>query len=55
MWYRFPGCDRQQRLDAHHVKQWIDGGETRMANTLLHFSISARDMHRKERTIYEKS
>ena len=32
---RFPGCDHQQWLDAHHVKHWIDGGETSMANTLL--------------------
>ena len=32
---RFPGCDHHQWLDAHHVKHWIDGGETSMANTLL--------------------
>jgi len=32
---RFPGCDHQQWLDAHHVKHWLDGGETSMANTLL--------------------
>ncbi|MDP4597201.1 MAG: HNH endonuclease [Pseudomonadales bacterium] len=27
--------DHQQWLNAHHVKHWIDGGETSMANTLL--------------------
>ena len=42
---RFPGCDHHQWLDAHHVKHWIDGGETSMANTLLLCSQHHRLLH----------
>jgi len=31
---RFPGC-ASRFTDAHHVLHWADGGETRLANTLL--------------------
>ncbi|HVT58277.1 MAG TPA: DUF222 domain-containing protein, partial [Thermoanaerobaculia bacterium] len=31
---RFPGCGLKL-CDAHHVEHWADGGETRLANTLL--------------------
>ncbi len=31
---RFPGCGLRF-TDAHHVKHWADGGETRLGNTLL--------------------
>jgi hypothetical protein len=31
-----PGCGRPPRwTDAHHLKHWVDGGETRMANLVL--------------------
>ncbi len=30
---RFPGCPNHQ-VDAHHVKAWADGGETKLANLL---------------------
>ena len=31
---RFPGCDQSRWTDAHHVKHWIDGGETRLDNLI---------------------
>jgi hypothetical protein len=30
----FPGCTHRRYLDAHHVKHWIDGGETKLSNLL---------------------
>jgi hypothetical protein len=33
---RFPGCDRPPDwTDAHHLKHWADGGETRVDNLIL--------------------
>lgn len=32
---RFPGCTAQHQLDAHHIRHWADGGETRLDNLLL--------------------
>ncbi|NIR31468.1 MAG: DUF222 domain-containing protein [Gammaproteobacteria bacterium] len=29
---RYPGCTALRFLDAHHVKHWADGGETRLSN-----------------------
>jgi hypothetical protein len=29
---RFPGCTHTRHVDAHHVKHWADGGETRLSN-----------------------
>jgi 5-methylcytosine-specific restriction endonuclease McrA len=29
---RFPGCSATRFVDAHHVRHWADGGETRMDN-----------------------
>ena len=52
---RFPGCTNRRFWDAHHVKHWIDGGETSLSNTLatcrrhhralheLGFSVELRD------------
>ncbi|MCG8467452.1 MAG: HNH endonuclease, partial [Gemmatimonadetes bacterium] len=31
---RFPGC-RSRFCDAHHVRHWADGGETRLDNLVL--------------------
>jgi Domain of unknown function (DUF222) len=33
----FPGCDRPpQWCEAHHVREWIDGGETKVEDMTLH-------------------
>jgi len=31
----FPGCTRTLFLDAHHVRHWADGGETKLSNLVL--------------------
>ena len=32
---RFPGCCQSRFTDAHHIKHWCDGGETRLDNLIL--------------------
>jgi hypothetical protein len=32
---RFPGCTATRFVDAHHVRHWADGGETKMENLIL--------------------
>ncbi len=32
---RFPGCERERWLKAHHVEHWADGGATRLDNLVL--------------------
>lgn len=32
---RFPGCTARHHVDAHHIRHWADGGETRLNNLLL--------------------
>jgi hypothetical protein len=32
---RFPGCNHRRWVDAHHVKHWVDGGETSLDNLVL--------------------
>ncbi len=32
---RFPGCTSRHFLDAHHIRHWADGGETRADNLAL--------------------
>ncbi len=29
---RFPGCTHTRHVDAHHIRHWADGGETRLSN-----------------------
>jgi hypothetical protein len=31
----FPGCRHAHYVDAHHVRHWIDGGDTSLENTTL--------------------
>ena len=42
---RFPGCPHQRYVEAHHVKHWIDGGETRLSNLVLLCSAHHRLLH----------
>jgi hypothetical protein len=32
---RFPGCANARFVDAHHLRHWVDGGETSLDNTFL--------------------
>ncbi len=32
---RFPGCSHARFVDAHHVRHWAHGGETRLDNLIL--------------------
>jgi hypothetical protein len=41
----YPGCSHDKWLDAHHIKHWADGGETKLENTLLLCSKHHRLLH----------
>jgi hypothetical protein len=32
---RFPGCTNRRFVDGHHIRHWVDGGETSLENGLL--------------------
>ena len=32
---RFPGCTARHHVDAHHIRYWADGGETKLDNLVL--------------------
>jgi hypothetical protein len=32
---RFPGCTERRYVEAHHVRHWLDGGPTDLANLVL--------------------
>ena len=32
---RFPGCIQHRYVDAHHIKHWVEGGETSDDNLML--------------------
>ena len=42
---RFPGCAHQRYLEAHHVRHWIDGGETSLDNLVLLCGAHHRLLH----------
>ncbi|MCA9698250.1 MAG: HNH endonuclease, partial [Myxococcales bacterium] len=42
---RVPGCGRKRHLHAHHVKEWAEGGETKLGNLLLVCSTHHRLVH----------
>ncbi|PCJ49736.1 MAG: hypothetical protein COA74_04595 [Gammaproteobacteria bacterium] len=43
---QFPGCCTNQYLDAHHIKHWADGGETKMDNLLMLCRFHHRELHK---------
>lgn len=45
---RFPGCTYHQYVDAHHVKHWADGGETKLSNLIVLCRAHHRMVHRGE-------
>lgn len=42
---RFPGCNHQRYLQAHHLQHWATGGETRLDNLILLCSGHHRLLH----------
>ncbi|MET7375472.1 HNH endonuclease signature motif containing protein [Micromonospora arida] len=47
----FPGCDRPPRwCDAHHIRHWVDGGSTSLANSVLLCAHHHRHVHRGDWT-----
>ncbi len=32
---RFPGCTHSRYVDGHHIKHWVNGGETALSNLIL--------------------
>jgi hypothetical protein len=45
---RFPGCTHQRYVDAHHIKHWADGGETKLANLVTLCRLHHRLVHEGE-------
>jgi hypothetical protein len=41
----FPGCPRTRYLDGHHLKHWIEGGETKPENMALLCTYHHRVLH----------
>jgi hypothetical protein len=41
----FPGCHRTRYLDGHHLRHWIDGGETAPSNMTLLCTYHHRLLH----------
>jgi hypothetical protein len=41
----FPGCHRKRYLDGHHLKHWIDGGETVPGNVTLQCDYHHKLLH----------
>ena len=41
----FPGCEHRRYLEGHHIRHWVDGGETSMTNAVLTCSFHHRCLH----------
>jgi Domain of unknown function (DUF222)/HNH endonuclease len=41
----FPGCRHTRFVEAHHIRHWADGGETKLENTTLLCSYHHRLLH----------
>jgi hypothetical protein len=48
---RFPGCTRVAMLDAHHIKPWREGGETKLSNLVRLCRTHHRLVHEGEWTV----
>jgi hypothetical protein len=42
---RFPGCTHKKYTDAHHIKHWARGGETKMSNLVTLCRFHHRKVH----------
>ncbi len=45
---RFPGCGQRRWTDAHHIRHWMDGGETSLDNLITLCRFHHRSLHRGE-------
>jgi len=52
---RFPGCTAHKHTDAHHVKHWADGGETRLDNLITLCRHHHRAVHEGGFTVQMKA
>jgi hypothetical protein len=43
---RFPGCCETRYVDAHHIKHWVDGGETSLENLVTLCRYHHRQLHK---------
>ena len=48
---RFPGCSRVAMLDAHHIKHWVVGGETKLSNLVRLCRTHHRLVHEGQWTV----
>jgi hypothetical protein len=51
----FPGCQRKRWLDSHHLKHWINGGETKPENLALLCDYHHRLLHEGGFTIVKEA
>jgi hypothetical protein len=42
---RFPGCANKRYIDAHHIKHWANGGETKPSNLVCLCTFHHRAVH----------
>lgn len=42
---RYPGCHESRYVDAHHIKHWVDGGETSLENLVTLCRFHHRQLH----------
>jgi hypothetical protein len=42
---RFPGCMHVRYVDGHHVRHWVDGGETKLSNLVSLCRFHHRAVH----------
>lgn len=42
---RFPGCGNARYIDAHHIRHWVNGGETRPSNLVSLCRFHHRAVH----------
>lgn len=42
---RFPGCSNKRYVDAHHIRHWADGGETKVSNLVTLCRFHHRKVH----------
>jgi hypothetical protein len=45
---RFPGCTFKRYVDGHHVKHWVNGGETKLGNLVTLCRFHHRLVHEGE-------